>query len=201
MPEKTFTFDSVLEGMAVTHAFVIENHGTAPLKVLKVRTSCGCTTAQRPNAIAPGSSGELVVNGNTGGYGGTHFNKSITVYTNDPVAPQIRLWIKGPVAEFAHIVPLKIVLRGTPDDAIQAQATITPNPDHPFRILEIVPDVRIADNIDVRMERQGADYRIAINNRMTTPGQYRGRVMIRTDSALRPQLTIYVIGQINAKKA
>ena len=37
-PEPRFDFPVVVEGTEVTHDFVIENHGTAPLQITKVQT-------------------------------------------------------------------------------------------------------------------------------------------------------------------
>lgn len=37
-PEPRFEFSIVVEGTEVTHDFVIENHGTAPLNIAKVQT-------------------------------------------------------------------------------------------------------------------------------------------------------------------
>lgn len=36
VPESYFTFQTVLEGTEVTHAFVIQNSGEAPLNIIKV---------------------------------------------------------------------------------------------------------------------------------------------------------------------
>lgn len=38
MPERVYTFETVPEGTEVRHDFVIENHGTAPLRIIKVET-------------------------------------------------------------------------------------------------------------------------------------------------------------------
>jgi hypothetical protein len=199
--ENEYTFDEVLEGEIVTHAYVIENQGTAPLKILNVRTSCGCTTANRPDTIESGTSGQIEVKGDTRGYGGHVFEKTITVNTDDPLSPQLRLKLKGPVGLFARIEPTRIVLRGEIGTSLNAQATITPNPQHPFRIMEIVADDRLADKIEVRMDHHGTQYLITVRNRLRTPGQYRGRIVIKTDSSLRPQLTLFINGQVMAKSA
>jgi len=37
-PEPRFVFPVVVEGTQVTHDFVIENRGTAPLNIIKVQT-------------------------------------------------------------------------------------------------------------------------------------------------------------------
>lgn len=197
--ERDFTFDEVLEGEVVTHAFIIENQGTASLRVLDVHTSCGCTTAQRPDSIAPGTSAQIVVKGDTHGYGGGIFNKTITVSTNDAIQPRIRLQLKGPVAVFARIEPGRISLLGEVGEDLQATTSIAPEPRYPFHIVKIIPDACLADKIEVHMEPSKGSYSIVVRNRMAQPGQYRGRIVLITDSVLRPHLTLFVIGRITAK--
>ncbi|WP_319407684.1 DUF1573 domain-containing protein [uncultured Desulfosarcina sp.] len=197
--ERAFTFDEVLEGEVVTHAFIIENQGTAWLKVRDVHTSCGCTMAQRPEAIAPGTSGQILVKGDTNGYGGGFFNKTITVTTNDAIQPRIRLRLNGPVAVFARIEPSRISLLGEAGEDLQAETSISPDPRYPFHIVKIIPDAPLADKIDAYMEQRKGSYSIVVRNRMAQPGQYRGRIVLKTDSARRPQLTLFVIGRITAQ--
>lgn len=193
-----YTFDEVLDGEVVTHAFVIENHGVVPLDILNIRTSCGCTMAKRPKAIAPGSSGQIEVNGDTRGYGGHVFDKTITVDTNDPLLPELHLKLKGPVGLFARIEPNRIVLRGQTGASLNAQATIIPNAVHPFRIIEVAAERRLAEKIDVLVEEHEGRYVVTIHNRQSMPGQYRGRVIVKTDSTLKKKLFLYVIGDIKA---
>ena len=196
--QNEYTFDEVLEGEVVTYAFDIENQGTVPLDILNIRTSCGCTTANRPNAIEPGSSGQIEVKGDTRGYGGHVFDKTLTVYTNDPLSPELHLKLKGPVGRFARIEPNRIVLRGKTGAALNAQATIIPNAVHPFRITEIAAERRLAEKINVQLEEIDGRYRVTIHNRQSMPGQYRGRVIVKTDSTLIKKLFLYVIGDIKA---
>jgi hypothetical protein len=190
--QKAFTFNEVLEGEIVTHAFLIENQGTAPLKVLDIRTSCGCTTAQRPGILAPGAQDRIVVKGNTNGYGGRVFHKTITVSTNAPLQPRIELQLSGPVAQFARIEPSHIVLRGRKDETLQAEATITPNPKYPFRISSTKLDDQLADKIDIQMEQREGIYKITVTHRKSAPGDYRGRIILETNSPTRPMLTLFV---------
>ncbi len=194
--QKAFTFNEVLEGEMVTHAYLIENQGSAPLKVLAVRTSCGCTTAKRPGTIAPGARDQVVVKGNTNGYGGRVFHKIIMVSTNDPLQPRIELQLSGSVAQFARIEPSHIVLRGRKDEKLQAEATITPNPKYPFHISSTVIDQRLAEKVAVQMQQREGIYHLIISNLKSARGDYRGRIMLKTDSTVRPELALYVQGHI-----
>lgn len=199
--EKAFEFKEALEGDVVTHAYIIENRGIAPLDVINVRTSCGCTTAQRPKTIAPGEKDEIVVKGNTRGYGGRTFGKTISVTTNDPDQPKIVLTFKGQVARFAKIEPRGINLRGSVGEALQAEATITPEAGYPFKITEMVLKDGLSGNIDANLDRRDGKYYVVVKNRLNKAGGYRGRIVLKTDSSLRPELAIFVSGRINRKKS
>ena len=78
-----------------TFDFAFTNKGDAPLVILKAIASCGCTTPlYTKEPIVPGASSTIKVTYNTQGRPDT-FHKTITVYTNDPDAPNVVLLIQG----------------------------------------------------------------------------------------------------------
>ena len=97
VPSGLFIFDPVVSGTVVTHEFIISNKGNAPLSIEKIVTGCGCTTAEYSKLIPPGVDGKIKINGNTKGYAGKKFSKTILVYTNDPKQPSVELKIEGQV--------------------------------------------------------------------------------------------------------
>jgi len=93
-----YDFGVVVEGESVSHVFVLENRGAEELTIDRVRTGCGCTVARlTTQSLAPGESTELQVVFRTDGYGGHVVSKSITIYTDDPVTPELYLFIRGTV--------------------------------------------------------------------------------------------------------
>ncbi len=75
-------------------SFTFKNNSKEPVIVSNVQTSCGCTTAKKPEApIAPKKKGEISVKYDTKRVGA--FVKTITVTTN--VEEPITLTIKGTV--------------------------------------------------------------------------------------------------------
>jgi len=75
-------------------SFTFKNTGKMPVLIQNVQTSCGCTTANKPEApVAPGKSSEISVKYDTNRVGA--FEKTITVTTN--VGEPIVLTIKGNV--------------------------------------------------------------------------------------------------------
>jgi hypothetical protein len=138
-----------------------------------------------------------VVHGDTSGYAGQMFDTTLTVSTNDPAQPAIRLTLTGRVDPFARIEPTHVTLEGHPGDAVTARAVITPNPAYPFRITAVRPDERLGGSIAVRLDRQREGYVVMVENRQSHAGQYRGRIILDTDSTLKPRLIVYVIGRIS----
>ena len=91
--EETWDFGKVKQGEVLIHEFVVKNIGEAPLSILKVRTSCGCTAALvSEQKIAPGKEGRIKVTFNSGGYG-EKVAKSIYVDSDDPARPNAELTI------------------------------------------------------------------------------------------------------------
>jgi hypothetical protein len=103
--EPVHNFGETWMGPTLTHAFVIKNEGDAPLEIVKVRPACGCTAAgEHPKTIAPGQSGEFPFSLNSTKLRGA-YDKMITVTTNDPVNPDLRLKLTGNCKRYVDILP------------------------------------------------------------------------------------------------
>lgn len=82
----------------VSHTFVIQNKGQAPLVITRVIASCGCTTPEwTKEPIAPGKTGNIKVTYDPSGRPGP-FSKTISVYSNGKTGSYI-LTIRGEVKE------------------------------------------------------------------------------------------------------
>jgi hypothetical protein len=91
---KTLTIErlDIPYGADETFTFTFKNTGKEPIIVSNVQTSCGCTTAKKPDApVAPKKSADISVKYDTKRVG--PFTKTITVTTN--VGEPIVLTIKG----------------------------------------------------------------------------------------------------------
>lgn len=92
--------NNITYGADETFTFEFKNTGKTPIIVSNVATSCGCTTAQKPEEpVKPGEKGVIVVKYDTKRIG--NFSKDITVTTNVQEEP-IVLQIKGSVAPQAQ---------------------------------------------------------------------------------------------------
>ncbi|MBU0994816.1 MAG: DUF1573 domain-containing protein [Proteobacteria bacterium] len=196
--EPRYEFGTVVEGTVVKKEYIIENKGNATLSILNVKTTCGCTTADYSKQIAPGEKGNVTINGNTRGYAGKSFSKTITVFTSDPKQKEIKLYVSGDVDAFASIEPDRIMLKGAPGEVIESKVTITPLKKYPFTITG--SSIRLPDKkISYDLEKIKNQYILSVKNLVQEKGRYRGSINLLTDSTIKPEIIIYVSGIIEDK--
>ena len=96
--DTTHDFGNIKEASgAVSHDFRFTNTGDAPLVILSVTTSCGCTKPTFPKQpVEPGDTAVVTITYNPVGRPG-EFDKNISVKSNSPKAPKSRLKISGVV--------------------------------------------------------------------------------------------------------
>jgi hypothetical protein len=84
------SFGKIAEkGGKVSHTYTFVNHGNAPLVILSVETSCGCTKAEYDKKPVPvGGKGEIVITYDPKRQSGV-FYKAIQIFTNEPVKRRI----------------------------------------------------------------------------------------------------------------
>jgi hypothetical protein len=134
----------------------------------------------------------------TNGFGGSRLNKNAVVYTDDPAKPRLTLIISGPVGAFATIVPKRVVLRGNAGQPIKGMVTIVPKEKYPFKITAAM--ARYGNKIHFKYEEiqnsYPKGYMLTVENLLTHKGRYADTIILKTDSRIRPEITIQVIGNI-----
>ena len=119
VPQRIHDLGTVLEGDKVTVTWPLENQGTADLVINKTTASCGCTVVQLTEpekVIAPGASLAFkAVFDSTGRQ--EEQVKIITVHTNDPVEPELKLELRAKIDYLFEIDPpgllsLRVIRRG-----------------------------------------------------------------------------------------
>ena len=95
--ETVHDFGSVPAGQKVSYTFPFANAGNAPLRVMHVRASCGCTaTNLAKKVLEPNEFSQLQVNLSVGNNPGLRTRK-ITVMSNDPNSPRTLLTVTADV--------------------------------------------------------------------------------------------------------
>lgn len=104
-------YGTIEKGADGLRIFKFTNVGDAPLKIEKVKSSCGCTIPKKPEGfIMPGEQGEIEVKYNTGRLG--LIRKTVTVTTNAET-PTVALKIKGNVVKNDTTSPLEKKVEGS----------------------------------------------------------------------------------------
>lgn len=107
--------------------------------------------------------------------------------------------LKGRVEKFARIRPERINLRGEAGETLAAEVEITPRPEYPFTIRS----VRAKKGYFIKYEliRRCTDGQksclIRVENMKKDRGRYVDALFIETDSRIKRQISIYVMGRIN----
>jgi hypothetical protein len=156
--------------------------------------------ASYPRHIPAGGEGSITIRVNTSGYGGKTLKKNIDVFTDDPKAVSTTLNISGEVLLFAKLEPTYARLVGPSGTDVKRTVTITREKAYPFTVLDAKAnkgkDIRIA--LDEFSNDKGDGYILTIENTKTTPGRYADKIILSTDSKVKPTITIPVYGQIIA---
>lgn len=134
----------------------------------------------------------------TNGFGGSRLNKNAVVYTDDPAKPRQTLIISGPVGEFAAMIPKRVVLRGIAGEPIKGMVTLMPKEKYPFKITAAM--ARYGSKIQFKYEEiqhsEPRGYVLTVENLQSHRGRYADTIILKTDSPIRPEITVQVFGDI-----
>ena len=95
--KRVHDFGKITQGDVVAATYKLINDGKSPLNIRKVSSNCTCAVTEIGKMdLQPGESVELQLSFNSTGRRGTQ-QKSITIYSNDPVTPVQRVIMKASV--------------------------------------------------------------------------------------------------------
>ncbi len=124
---------TILEGDKTDVRWLLQNRGKSDLIIRGTRSSCGCAVVKLKDdqkVIPPGEILEFVVTFDSSGRRGIQ-NKSVTILTNDPAEPELKLTFKAnmqylyEIQPSAAIVNLRAVRRG---ETVRRTIDIYPGP-------------------------------------------------------------------------
>ena len=117
--------------------FKFTNTGRGVLKILEVKSTCGCTAATPDKTeYAPGESGTIKVTYNASKQGGTA-KKHIYVSSNDPKNPKVKLIIKARIVLKVRCEPESLRLVAKEENAGCPKITLTSVDNKEFSIKSI----------------------------------------------------------------
>ncbi len=197
--EKVFYAGTVVEGVEISHTFIIRNSGMAPLKISRVKPACSCTDVKFDELIPPGKKGTLHATFRTEDESGEQI-KGVKIYSNDPANPVVKVEIAALVLEALSVKPDRIFLNGLTGVALEKTIRISAPGNRAF-------DLKLAENmlsgqVTFSIEKSKSDnsYSIIFKNRASEPETFRGRVILKTNIKERPFITIPVYSRIREKQ-
>ncbi len=198
-----YEFGSVVDGAKISHEFILENKGTAPLKIKRIGSMCGCMAKEyTKEPIPPGGKGSFTITLDTEGFGGMKVNKEAIVFTNEAKNPELKVRMSGYVERFARVSPDRVVFKGLTGMTLKSIVTIVPDERYPFRITDAKAEK--GENITFKLEEiegpDGFSYRLKINNVKKDKGQYGDVIILKTDNEAKPELAIKVFGKIMGRE-
>ncbi|MCH8253132.1 MAG: redoxin domain-containing protein, partial [Planctomycetes bacterium] len=194
--EPEHDFGEVWYGPKLEHTYKITNTGTAPLDIINVKPSCGCTKKGRhPKSIAPGETGEFAFTLDTKKLRNA-FNKTIRVTTNDPDNKELILKLKGVVKRYVDVEPISAsfgkILGSEPRER---ELKITNNTD---KTLELTLPKNASDgkfSFELTEVEAGKSFLLRVSTKPPySPGRISKKIKLATNVKEQPELNITVAG-------
>lgn len=200
-PEQQHDFGTILATETVRHEFKVVNRGDAPLVLTKARATCGCTVASfTRTSIPPGGEGAVTVSFSPGKRRNEQ-QKSVTVSSNDPENPSVKISIRAfvePVFDFESPV-LDIGKVGWKDRAAKTMSIRVRDAE----TVKVTGIESTSEFISARMlDETGKDERsrLLIMEVSLAPGLPTGRISesitVHTDLPDLPTASLRVSGQV-----
>ncbi|HQH26615.1 MAG TPA: DUF1573 domain-containing protein [Oligoflexia bacterium] len=195
LEETEFDFGKVKQGTVVAHNFGLINRGNAPLKIGKIHPACGCTAAVvDQDTIEPGARTEIKTSFDTTGFKGRKV-KTIRLYTNDPRQSSAVLTIMGTVMADVVVEPELADFAKVPAGKTSALDIIAYTAENSStKLLDArshSPDLEVETQDYQERGRTGKKITLRLKDTLP-PGQFRGRIALRTTDAKEPVVNIPV---------
>lgn len=140
--QDTYDWGEVIQGEVVQHSFEIKNSGGAPLRVERVRPSCGCTTVDFDKLLEPGAMGKVTLKIETNKFSGT-VRKTADILSNAGRSSQ-KLTMKGkiePAFKMEPKIPRMEVVTGS--QATPLTITLSRASANPIKVKSVKPKTDI----------------------------------------------------------
>ena len=209
LDKEVWDFGQTKQGKILTHVFTFKNVGDAPLKIERVRTSCGCAAALvSKKEIKPGGKGEIKVTFNTAGYSGS-VSKYVYVESNDPEQPNKQLTVSASIEVpprpqinlDRYSVDVGLILES---EDIQTQTSVKNSGELELRVefshntaSFFIGGKKINSGVKIPAGKE-IEVKMTISPRRKV-GLIREYVLLKTNDPMRPNLSFYVSGYIVTK--
>lgn len=109
------------------------------------------------------------------------------------------LQVEGNVDKFVDIKPARIRMTGQAGQDIFKEVTIVPLEKYPFKIVDAKPEKDGNIRVEVKEEKDKNLYLLTVFNLKQKKTRYYDTIIVKTDSKIRPELTISVYCNVAEK--
>ena len=148
--------------------------------------------------ISPGGEGIIGVTVDTTGYAGRKITEQAKIYTNDKKQSLLIVTLTGHVEHFAVISPKWVRLVGPLGKTLKTRVTIKKRPEFPFKIvgLRAFKGKFIHYTLKEIKDSSQSGYELTVESTKKTKGRFVDTIYLNTDSEVRPEISIMVMGNI-----
>ena len=193
-------FGKVDEGAALKHIFKFANKGNETLEIIRVDSSCGCTSALlSANKIAPGKSGDIEVLIETKDLPASELSKTVSVMSTDPKLPVVVLTLTAVVEPEFVISEPSIYFGNVPrGHEVTKEILVTIPPNKSSKLLDASStDANVTVKLAPVAGSNGKQFKvIALQKADAAEGFHNGAIVIKTTSPVKPELKIPVRGLV-----
>jgi len=187
-------FGEVDSGKVVDLQFEFTNTGSESLEIKNITSTCGCTvTSLEKQSYEPGEKGIIPVKFYSRGYQG-RVVKTLTVSTNDPQKPYVRLRLTGIVTmkNYASIEvsPNRLHFKDVPLGGEAEQTFEIRNPGSlPLRIIEVIHGPEVSPRFSGKSVGPGEALTVTLHIKGMAAGPFVTYLKIRSN-AFRQSLAV-----------
>jgi thiol-disulfide isomerase/thioredoxin len=194
-------FGEIWIGGVLEHHFAIRNDGDAPLELVSVKPTCGCTVAKHDRIIQPGTTGRITAALKTSKVANGKFTKNINVITNDIDQRKVKLTLNGLMRHYVITTPSIIDFGDIrPRDEATQTVTLTNQSDRPMALN--LPGTTIGTNFTAEIIEKKPGFQFDLVVKSHAPyrrGNIAETVKILTNLPEQKQVQLALRGRILAR--
>ena len=187
-----YHFGRVLAGTLVKYVFIASNAGDQTLEISRVTPGCHCTTAGNwAHQIEPGKTGEIPIQFDSGSFRGD-VTKPITVASNDKLAPNQTVMLRGTVWRAIEVNPQFAYINVIPDAPSNSTSVvhITSQSDEPVT-LSNPTSANGSFKAELKTVTPGKEFELTITALPPLPpGNTSGTISVKTSLTNMPVINI-----------
>jgi hypothetical protein len=193
-----YHFGRVTAGTLVKYVFIASNAGDQTLEISRVSPGCHCTTAgDWSRQIEPGKTGKIPIQFDSGSFRGD-VTKTITVTSNDKLAPNQTLTLRGAVWRAIEVTPQFANFNIMPDAPSNATTVlrITNQSDEPVTLSDPT-SANGSFKAELKTITPGKEFEVTITAVPPFPSaNTTGTISIKTSSTNMPVISITAVARV-----